>query len=64
MKSFEVPCVIQELIRDSRAVMNGVCGVWAGVTLGGFHQIFCTVIQSTIVSNFWSLNRPRPLPPP
>ena len=37
MKSFEAPRVIQELIRDSRAVMNGVCGVWAGVTLSGFH---------------------------
>ena len=32
MKSFEAPRVIQELIRDSRAVMNGVCGVWVGDT--------------------------------
>ena len=32
MKSFEAPRVIQELIRDSRAVMNGICGVWGSDT--------------------------------
>ena len=32
MKSFEAPRVIQKLIRDSRAVMNGISGVWVGDT--------------------------------